>query len=61
MLTRTRFLEKENSQLKLKLQEIRDDYPALEVTLLDDKDRMRLMIEVEREIADLDRQNKMQQ
>ena len=58
MLTRTRYLEKENKQLKLKLQEIKEDFPGLEVTELDDKDRMRLMIEVEREIADLERESK---
>ena len=60
-MTRTRYLEKENRQLKLKLQEIRDDFPGLEVTELDDNDRMRLMIEVEREIADIERQNKINQ
>lgn len=45
--------------MKLKLQEIRDDFPGLEVTDLDDNDRLRLMIEVEREIADIERQNKI--
>ena len=60
-MTRTRYLEKENRQLKLKLQEIKDDFPGLEVTELDDNDRMRLMIEVEREIADIERQNKINQ
>jgi hypothetical protein len=59
MLTRTRYLEKENKQLKLKLKEIKDDYPVLDVTEMDDNDRMRLMIEVEREIADLERENKI--
>jgi hypothetical protein len=59
MLTRTRYLEKENKQLKLKLKEIQDDYPVLDVTEMDDNDRMRLMIEVEREIADLERENKI--
>ena len=59
MLTRTRYLEKENKQLKLKLKEIKDDYPVLDVTEMDDNDRMRLMIEVEREIADLERESKI--
>lgn len=61
MLTRTRYLEKENRQLKLKLTELKDDFPGLEVTEMDDNDRMRLMIEVEREIADLERESKIQQ
>ena len=61
MQTRTRYLEKENRQLKHKLQELKDDYPGLEVTEMDDNDRMRLMIEVEREIADLERESKIQQ
>ena len=60
-MTRTRYLEKENRQLKLKLQEIKEDFPGLEVTEMDDNDRMRLMIEVEREIADIERENKTQQ
>ena len=61
MLTRTRYLEKENRQLKLKLTELKEDFPGLEVTEMDDNDWMRLMIEVEREIADLERESKIQQ
>jgi hypothetical protein len=55
---RIRYLEKENKQLKGKIMELKDEY-NVEISDLDDTDRIRLMIEVERELADLDRENKI--
>jgi hypothetical protein len=51
--------------LKSKLTEIKDEFKldgtsaGFLVSELDETDRIRLMIEVERELADLDRENKI--
>jgi hypothetical protein len=53
--------------LKSKLIEIKDEFKldgnssGFMVSELDETDRIRLMIEVERELADLDRENKIEQ
>lgn len=53
--------------MKSKLTEIKDEFkldgtsPGFIVYELDETDRIRLMIEVERELTDLDRENKIEQ
>ena len=53
--------------MKSKLTEIKDEFKldgtsaGFIVSELDETDRIRLMIEVERELADLDRENKIEQ
>ncbi len=57
---RIRYLEKENKELRSKLLEIKEEFKldgtaaGFLVSELDETDRIRLMIEVERELADLD-------
>ena len=44
-----RFIDKENRLLKLKLKELKEDF-NLEISELDENDKLRLILEVEREI-----------
>jgi hypothetical protein len=48
--SKVRYLEKENKKLKAKIKEIKDDYNLEGLAELDENDRLRLMLEVEREI-----------
>ena len=61
---RIRFLEKENKALRAKLLEIKEEFQLdgmVMVSDLDETDKIRVIIEVERELADLDREKKKQQ
>jgi hypothetical protein len=65
---RLRYLDKENRALRAKLLEIKDEFKldgtsaaGFIVSELDETDRIRLMNEVERELADIDREKKIEQ
>ena len=59
---RMRYLEKENKALRSKLLEIKEEFKldgVVMVSDLDETDKIRLMIEVDRELSDLDREKKL--
>ncbi|TNV87114.1 hypothetical protein FGO68_gene8085 [Halteria grandinella] len=57
---KVRYLEKENAKLKGKLNELKEDFQLDGVQELDENDRLRLILEVEREMQDLERDKQLQ-
>ena len=47
-------VEKENSQLVSKIKDLREEF-NLEISDLDESDKLRIVLEVEREVQDLER------
>lgn len=58
--SKVRYLEKENKKLKDKLKELKDDFNLENLSDLDENDKLRLVLEVEREMQDSEREKQMQ-